>query len=155
MHKQITIVLPGKPFAQPRARVALVGGRPRVYQSAKSGQWRAWAQEHILDHLSKMELETPAFASDLPLGLEIYAVFPLPKTAARKRNPIKEHWRTKRPDADNITKALKDAGNGILWHDDCQVVREVCEKRTAAQERPPYVMIKVGIMLDKPAPLRG
>jgi len=155
MHRQIQISLPGTPFAQPRTRVAVVGGRPRVYQTAKSGQWRAWAQEHILDHLTTIDADTPVFAAGLPLGLEIYAIFPLAKTAYRKTSPIPEKWRTKKPDADNITKAIKDACNGILWIDDSQVVREICEKRTAAQARPPYVLIRVGIMLEQPGSLRS
>jgi Holliday junction resolvase RusA-like endonuclease len=30
-------------------------------------------------------------------------------------------WHTGKPDADNILKAVCDALNGIVWHDDSQV----------------------------------
>ena len=36
---------------------------------------------------------------------------------------------TTKPDIDNLQKAVLDACNGILWHDDAQIVRSVCEKR--------------------------
>jgi Holliday junction resolvase RusA-like endonuclease len=39
-----------------------------------------------------------------------------------KYNPkLAEQWNIKRPDGDNLFKAIADAGNGILWEDDSQI----------------------------------
>jgi len=47
---------------------------------------------------------------------------------------------TKRPDLDNLVKAVKDALNGIAWIDDCQVVSMVAKKKYAKEE---YIDIKI------------
>lgn len=39
---------------------------------------------------------------------------------------------TKKPDADNVIKAIFDALNGVVWHDDTRVVDMVVRKRYAA-----------------------
>lgn len=41
---------------------------------------------------------------------------------------------TKKPDADNVLKGIKDGCNGIVWRDDAQVVRIHLSKRYS--ERP-------------------
>ena len=40
-------------------------------------------------------------------------------TKKKKENPGPHNIR---PDRDNLEKAISDAGNGILWADDCQIV---------------------------------
>ena len=32
-------------------------------------------------------------------------------------------WHSGKPDLDNLVKLVSDAGNGILWRDDAQIVR--------------------------------
>ena len=51
-----------------------------------------------------------------PLSMTIVAEFARPKTGQ------KGDWCEKRPDADNIAKAVLDALNGIAYADDAQVV---------------------------------
>ena len=41
---------------------------------------------------------------------------------------------TVKPDADNVEKAVKDALNGVVWVDDCQVVN--CEKEKFYSTKP-------------------
>jgi Holliday junction resolvase RusA-like endonuclease len=40
-------------------------------------------------------------------------------------------WHVKKPDRDNLDKAVLDALTGIFWHDDCQVCSGSIEKRIA------------------------
>jgi Holliday junction resolvase RusA-like endonuclease len=42
---------------------------------------------------------------------------------------VKRDFPTVAPDIDNYLKSVLDAANGILWHDDCQVVDVRCRKR--------------------------
>ncbi|MDI9559696.1 MAG: RusA family crossover junction endodeoxyribonuclease, partial [Pseudomonadota bacterium] len=49
--------------------------------------------------------------------LECEFIFARPKTLPKK---VVDH--TKKPDLDNLLKALKDAMTGIVWHDDAQIV---------------------------------
>ena len=58
--------------------------------------------------------ETP-FAEHAAVCAEIYAYFPKP-------HKTKLRFVTKRPDADNISKAILDALNGVAYKDDSQIV---------------------------------
>lgn len=59
-----------------------------------------------------------------PVLVEVAVIFEKPKSHLRAGNT--DTWlraiHTSKPDADNILKAIKDAGNGIVWKDDSQVV---------------------------------
>lgn len=61
---------------------------------------------------------------ECPVLVEALVIFEKPKSHLRATKP--ETWsrkiHTSKPDADNIMKAIKDAGNGIVWKDDSQVV---------------------------------
>ena len=37
-------------------------------------------------------------------------------------------------DCDNLFKSVADAGNGVLWKDDSQLVRIICSKKFASEE---------------------
>jgi Holliday junction resolvase RusA-like endonuclease len=50
-----------------------------------------------------------------PVELSISAFYMRPKS---KRGAV---WKTSRPDADNISKLIKDALNTVAWRDDAQV----------------------------------
>lgn len=56
-------------------------------------------------------------------AVELFVVFCLKKPKTSKRE-----FPSVRPDLDNFIKLLSDAGNGILWQDDGQIVRLNAEK---------------------------
>lgn len=57
-----------------------------------------------------------------PLELSVQAVYLRPKSHTRKRRQaVGAEWKTSKPDADNISKIVKDALNTIAWLDDQQV----------------------------------
>jgi Holliday junction resolvase RusA-like endonuclease len=145
----LTIRIPGEPFAQPRARAAVnqKTGRAFVYDPKVAKTWKATAQSHMLSVRFPGPLESILAG---PVELHITAVFTCPKSAHRKREPVRRSWHTKRPDADNVTKAVKDAAKGVLWFDDAQVSRTTCEKIVAAQGEAPYVEVQVRALEVRP-----
>jgi Holliday junction resolvase RusA-like endonuclease len=52
-------------------------------------------------------------------------------------------WHEKKPDLDNLLKALKDALTGLAWRDDSQVCQCYCEKRYANHDEQPHATITV------------
>ena len=63
--------------------------------------------------------------SELPLKMKITAIHGIVKSATKKDRAKMlsgELYPTKKPDADNITKIICDALNGIAYKDDTQVV---------------------------------
>jgi Holliday junction resolvase RusA-like endonuclease len=60
-----------------------------------------------------------------PIHLHVTAFMPMPK----KMPPERRGRPTTTPDADNLLKALSDACNKIVWHDDAQIVEATILKQ--------------------------
>lgn len=87
------------------------------------------------------------FFGDAPLRLEILAVFELPKSRHRKRNPPGRTPHTGRyGNCDNLTKAIADAGEHVLWVDDGQICELVVRKFWGSQGEPPFVEVRVSVV---------
>lgn len=143
----ILVSIPGEPVAQGRGRaVGFMRGNgsigARVFDPTKSRNWKAMAQDYMrqaMQHISQ-----PLFG---PVQLHVVAVFSLPRSQWKKRQPVAMQWHAKRPDSDNVLKAVKDAaGHGVLWLDDSQVADERIQKVTGAQGQAPGVYIAVQAM---------
>lgn len=76
------------------------------------------------------------------------AHFICPKSRHRKREPRAAELHIKKPDLDNVVKAVKDAGKGVLWHDDSQVCFLLAWKITQPQAVAPYTVVSVGQIQD-------
>jgi Holliday junction resolvase RusA-like endonuclease len=75
---------------------------------------------------------------DVPMVIEIQAFFHRPKLTKKEKalNLPKHMFPTKKPDSDNICKAILDSLNGIAYHDDSYVVELVGSKYyTDGEER--------------------
>nr|WP_175867918.1 RusA family crossover junction endodeoxyribonuclease [Burkholderia diffusa] len=67
----------------------------------------------------------------MPVALTVSIIVPIPKSWSKRRKQLAcdgEIAATKRPDADNVLKAIKDGMNGIVYWDDSQVVSVVLTK---------------------------
>lgn len=120
----IQFFVPGIPKAKqsPRAvtRVRTKEGyrqldRPYMYAATdKVWQTLVWMEA---------KLRAPEAPLDGPLSLDL--VFHMPKPKSAKRN---KYWCDKRPDLDNLVKAIKDVLKGLLYRDDSQIVSLKADK---------------------------
>lgn len=78
-----------------------------------------------------------------PILLRVSYVFPRPKGMFWKTRPMPREWHTKKPELDNVTKAVQDALNKLLYVDDAQICRLEASKLTANGEEPPHVIVEV------------
>jgi len=145
--RQIHLVIPGEPVAQGRpqfypVKMAVNGkdGKEKEITTVRKGvdpeksrSWKALAR----DEMVKFE----PFPPGVPLKLAVMAVFPCPLSDHRKRSPVPRRLRFKKPDIDNVAKAVMDAAKGVLYHDDSQVADLRVMKYTAAQGELPYVAV--------------
>lgn len=137
----ITIEIPLEPYAQERARFARAGRFVKTYDGAKSKAWKAAARIYMRAALRGVEI--PVFPKEAAVAVRLVFWFPLPKSARRKRKPPGAQWYTGLMDWDNLAKCVCDAGNGLLWADDRQIVHGVVEKYRVAQGgRKPGVWIE-------------
>ena len=119
--ESIVIEITGHPIAKGRGRVGrLANGRPAVFTPTKTRKWEADARI-----MARQALSGRAPLSG-PVRCSIRAFFTPPASwPAWKREAAIDGLvaHTSKPDSDNLTKAAKDAMNGIVWLDDAQVVQ--------------------------------
>lgn len=146
MPARLTITIPGDPIPQGRGRIITNRrtGKPGIKDPERSATWKGIVQVHYMSALRAAGLERPLFAAGIPVELRVVAVFPCPRSDHRKRDPVGRRPNHKdQGDASNVLKAIEDAGNRVLWMDDCQVARVTVEKWIAAQDEAPFVQVTV------------
>lgn len=138
----IEFTVHGKPIAQPRHRVAVVGGTGRAYLPAKHPV-HAWKQAVELAARRAMAGALIHEPMTGPVAVYLRFFFERPKSQQRKTIDQPMEWHTKKPDADNLAKAVLDGLNGVLWDDDAQVVHLSVTKRITANGDPSHMMVEV------------
>jgi Holliday junction resolvase RusA-like endonuclease len=88
-----------------------------MYDPATSRDWKRTVTAQVLE-------VRPATPVDGPLTLWLRFYLPRPRTLPKK---VRHH--TKRPDLDNIVKAVKDALRGIVYRDDAQIIELLARKQ--------------------------
>ncbi|WP_240202643.1 RusA family crossover junction endodeoxyribonuclease [Burkholderia sp. LMG 13014] len=128
-------------------------GRPRASSTPRG------IRMHTPKATKRYEAEVQAAARaamlrELPFGrpvaLTVSIVLPVPASWSKRRKRLAymgEIAATKKPDADNVLKAIKDGMNGIVYWDDSQVVSIVLTKAYGEHPRADLVVTE----LDKEA----
>lgn len=152
--------VPGEPQGKGRARSyvkrdrggkAILNGRGRVTIGHVTPK-KTRSYEEEIGWLATDARNHPASSAPIALVLEIRksipASWPKWKKALAATGLIRP---TTKPDGDNVLKAVKDACNGVLWLDDCQVVDEHV-RAYYVQERPGLI-VQVSPLAAFPASL--
>lgn len=132
------ITIPGPPFSLQRPRAIVIGGHARFLDPKPNRVWKEYARTFMRNN--------GMYDAGTLLRLTVVCYFPCPKADERVNNPAKERWATTAKDADNLLKAVGDAGNEVLWPDDRQIVDARCVKRIAAQGENPRTVVYVSIV---------
>lgn len=120
--EQITLMVPGKPQGKARART---GYNP------KAGRVTSYTPQNtvLYENLIKtcyMQTTDSIFSDGEAISVHINAFFEPTKSTTKKKRELMlegEYLPTKKPDIDNISKAVLDALNGLAYKDDAQVVQ--------------------------------
>ncbi|TNJ68203.1 RusA family crossover junction endodeoxyribonuclease [Paenibacillus hemerocallicola] len=121
----------GEPVAQGRPRASTQGGFVRLYDPAKSRDYKDYVRLAAAEHAPPKLLEGP-------LAVMIIAYRSIPKSFNKKRAALAEAGKiypVSKPDADNYLKGVKDALKGVMWVDDSQVVDAYARKRYSHKPR--------------------
>ena len=123
----VNFTILGEPQGKERPRFARDGGRIRTYTPKNTSDY-----EHRIGWEYRRKYGVKRFADDAELCLTVRAYFSIPQ---RTSKPVREKMRcgsvrpTKKPDADNILKAVADGLNSVAYRDDKQIVTATVEKR--------------------------
>lgn len=129
----VTAFVHGEPKAQPRPKAFARNGRAGIYDPGTAEGWKGVIAAALKGHAGKLVTDA--------LRVDLVFYFPRPKghfgtgKNAGKLKLSAPIWHTKKPDIDNLEKAVFDAlseKSGIgLWKDDTQVVESRSLKRFA------------------------
>ena len=127
----------GTPKGQPRPKAFSRGGRAAVYDPATAEGWKGCV---VLAGKAKR----PESPIEKPLTLTINFYMPRPKSLEGKKHFPGTIPCTKKPDADNLAKAVMDClTEDGWWKDDSQVFRLVVEKHICAKGERPGAWIEI------------
>lgn len=119
--------VPGEPIGKGRPKFSTAGGYAKAYTPAKTVNYENLVKlMYQYKHGNKK-----LYDKDVNLRIIITAFFQIPKSASKVKTSgmIKGAIRpTKKPDTDNVAKAICDALNGIAYHDDAQIVELTVKK---------------------------
>lgn len=125
---QFSFIVPGEPQGKARARTWY---DPRVGKVASKTPENTVVYENLVKLCYQSVSRNHRFLDDTPLQVEIRAYFSIAKRTAKKWLPgmlVGRIRPTKKPDIDNITKAILDALNKVAYKDDSAIVRFSIEK---------------------------
>lgn len=121
--------MPLEPVAYGRTRIAKTkSGDIRPITPAKT--------RHAMNNLKLFMASADPILFEGAVSVELEFQFARPKSVSEKKRPFP----SVKPDIDNICKSVFDAGSGILWLDDSQIVRLVATKTYGDR---PWVALRV------------
>ena len=131
----VLFTIPGEPGHKGRPRFTRYG---HTYTDKKTVEFENLVRVAFAQHVPGHQ------PYEGPCRVEINAYFAIPKSAPKKRKGLMVAGiarPTKKPDCDNIGKAILDALNTIAYLDDKQVI-EVCIKKWYSDVPRTIVMIE-------------
>jgi len=119
----MTIQVPGIPVGKGRPRMTVRGGHPRAYTPEKTVRYENLVRTTFMNDYPD------AVPLDVPVRVDIYAFFPIPKSWSKKKKASAvDGFVSKKPDIDNLIKSIFDGLNGVAWTDDAMVASVLAEK---------------------------
>ena len=110
----IEVFIKGNPKAQPRAKATTIGGKTRMYTPGTAKDWKTAIAAGLVNSWNERLTG--------PIKIDLVFIMPRPKSLMRKKDPFHRIPHTKKPDSDNLEKAVFDAITDCgLWKDDSQV----------------------------------
>lgn len=121
--KMTSFTVHGEPQGKARPRAVRQSGTMHIYTPQKT---KDYEREIAMAYKTKCN---GMFSG--AVEVEIHAYYTIPQSVSRKRvlDMVSDRERPiKRPDGDNVAKAVCDALNGIAYKDDAQVVDLIIRK---------------------------
>ena len=131
--KRIEFIVPGEVRGQGRPRATIRGNHASVYESSQDR-----ASKHNIQLYAAEAMRAEGYALAKPDGMgitvkaEVFVRVPS-SMSKKKRVDALAGWikPQRKPDLDNVLKALLDAMNGVVYGDDVQVAKVVASRHYA------------------------
>lgn len=143
--KPVSFFVPTEPVGKGRPRVSTIGGHARMFTPKKTANYETLISMAAQQAMQGRELLAGPVLMELAIRVSVAASWSKKKTAEALQGLVMP---TKKPDADNILKAICDGINGIVFKDDVQVVNVSMNKRFGET---PGVSVRVVPLEGKPS----
>lgn len=143
--KPVSFFVPTEPVGKGRPRVSTIGGHARMFTPKKTANYETLISMAAQQAMQGRELIAGPVLMELAIRVSVAASWSKKKTAEALQGLVMP---TKKPDADNILKAICDGINGIVFKDDVQVVNVSLSKRFSET---PGVTVRVVPLEGKPS----
>lgn len=138
--QSIRFTVPGVPIGKARPRVTFQNGHARAYTTERTREYENRVQAAYLQKYGRLRMSGV-------LQVDIVAYFEPPRSARKKERQLMldgEIAYDKKPDGDNIQKAVLDALNGVAFDDDKYIVAGYWFKGYAEEAHTDVIITRVG-----------
>ena len=143
--KPVSFVVPGEAVGKGRPRVSTIGGHARMFTPTKTANYETLIALAAQQAMQGRELIAGPVLLEMKIFVSVAASWSKKKRAEALSGDVMP---TKKPDADNVLKAICDGINGIVFKDDVQVVNVSLSKRFSET---PGVSVRVVPLEGKPS----
>jgi len=131
----VTFVIKGIPKVKKRPMFSTQGGKVRTYTPKTTATY-----ENLVKLKAEQKFKRP-FNGSIRLAIRFY--LPRPKRLIWKNRPMPEIYSDKRPDIDNLAKAVIDGLCGVAFKDDGQIADLHITKKFHAGDDEPKTIVMV------------
>lgn len=135
--ESVKFTVPGSPVGKGRPQVTKFG----TFTPKKTVQY-----ENLVKLCYREAVGQERFDDGSMIDARIFAYFEIPKSTSKKNRALmldKKLRPTKKPDADNICKAVLDSLNEIAYHDDSAIVDVQIRKFYSENPRVEVILRKI------------
>jgi Holliday junction resolvase RusA-like endonuclease len=144
-HNPVSFTVPGEAIGKGRPRVSTIGGHARMFTPTKTANYETLIAMAAQQAMNGRELIAGPVMVEMKIIVSVAASWSKKKTAEALQGLVMP---TKKPDIDNVLKAICDGINGIVFKDDVQVVNVSLSKRFGET---PGVLVRVVPLEGKPS----
>lgn len=133
---ELQFIIPGQPVAKGRPKAARRGKFITMYTPAKTANY-----EGLVAYIASLAMTGRSLMQG-PVSVEIDIKLQIPESWSKKKKLAANDGKvaaTKKPDIDNVFKAIADGMNGVVLRDDSQIVQTTNRKRYS--ETPGVIVI--------------
>lgn len=130
----------GEAVGKGRPRVSRRGNYVHTYTPEKT---RVFEEAIRYEFMASTSETMPVYGRETPLKAVIHIGTAIPKSYSKKKREaclVGELAPSKKPDIDNILKAIFDALNGYAYEDDAQIVEIIADKKYTES---PYIEVTI------------
>jgi len=147
--KNYSFTVFGEPTGKGRPRASSFGGHAKLYTPAKTLSYEAKVKQSFIDQCCNGQMPERPTMNAVTFIIDLY--YGLSKADYNSKGLLNKHGNAKiegfdpclkKPDVDNCIKAVFDGLNGLLFHDDKQVVQLIVNKRWSETPRV-YVSVSI------------